>query len=48
MPPDVLLRQADARMMEEKKQVRAASHARIRAWLEDRTGRKVSGDDPRL
>lgn len=48
VPPDVLLRQADARMMEEKKQVRAASHARIRAWLEDRTGRKVSGDDPRL
>lgn len=48
VPPDVLLRQADARMMEEKKQVRAASHARIRAWLEARTGRKVSGDDPRL
>lgn len=48
VPPEVLLRQADARMMEEKKQVRAASHARIRAWLEARTGRKVSGDDPRL
>lgn len=39
--PEVLLRQADARMMEEKNRVRAASHARIRAWLEARTGRKV-------
>lgn len=46
--PEILLRQADARMMEEKKQVRAASHARIRAWLEARTGRKVPVDDPRL
>lgn len=46
--PEILLRQADARMMEEKKQVRAASHARIRAWLEARTGRKVPADDPRL
>lgn len=35
--PEVLLRQADARMMEEKNRVRAASHARIRAWLEART-----------
>ena len=48
VPPEVLLRQADGRMMEEKKQVRAASHARIRAWLEARTGRKVPVDDPRL
>ena len=46
--PEVLLRQADARMMEEKNRVRAASHARIRAWLEARTGRKVPVDDPRL
>ena len=37
-----------AGMMEEKNRVRAASHARIRAWLEARTGRKVPVDDPRL
>lgn len=48
VPPETLLRQADARMMREKELARTASHARIRAWLESRTGRSVRQDDPRI
>lgn len=48
IPPETLLHQADTRMLREKKRRRAASHARIRAWLEQHTGQEVTGDDCRL
>ena len=43
-----LLRRADAAMLRAKKRRRAASHARIRAWLERHMGREVTAGDPRL
>lgn len=48
MDAEELLRRADVAMLRAKKRRRAASHARIRAWLERHTGREVTGDDPRL
>lgn len=48
IPAETLLHQADARMLREKKRRRTASHARIRAWLEQHTGQAVTGDDCRL
>ena len=48
MDAEELLRRADAAMLRAKKRRRAASHARIRAWLERHTGREVASGDPRL
>lgn len=48
MDAEELLRRADVAMLRAKKRRRAASHARIRAWLERHTGREVASGDPRL
>ena len=48
MDAEELLRRADAAMLRAKKRRRAASHARIRVWLERHTGREVADGDPRL
>lgn len=48
MGAEELLRRADVAMLRAKKRRRAASHARIRAWLERHTGREVAAGDPRL